>query len=208
MYIPKQYRIEDRKEIVEFVMAHPFVTVITTKNAQPMATHVPVNVYVEGENITLKGHLAQGNPQLETFVENDKVLVISQGAHAYISSTWYEKEDVPTWNYQSVHLYGRSRLLSETELKADLKVLLGKYEGARINGATWDNLSDDTLKQIKGIVGFEIEITSMEAAYKLSQGKPEKDQETIIKALSQSKHHSEQQLAGVMQDEVLNKSKK
>ncbi|MCY1050312.1 FMN-binding negative transcriptional regulator, partial [Mammaliicoccus sciuri] len=47
---------------------------------------------------------------------------------AYISSTWYEKEDVPTWDYQSIHAYGKGHLLSESELIDDLTILLNKYE--------------------------------------------------------------------------------
>jgi len=49
-----------------------------------------------------------------------------QGPHAYISSSWYESENVPTWNYQSVHVYGTVSIMSEKELEEDLIQLLQK----------------------------------------------------------------------------------
>ena len=33
-----------------------------------------------------------------------------QGPHSYISSSWYENEEVPTWNYQAVHIYGKASI--------------------------------------------------------------------------------------------------
>ncbi|UEX90282.1 FMN-binding negative transcriptional regulator [Staphylococcus ratti] len=203
MYIPKQYQMHDFEEMVRFIEAHPFVTIVTMEGTRPIATHVPVNVDVEGEKIRLTGHLAKGNAQLETLVHNEAVLVLVQGPHAYISSTWYEKEDVPTWNYQSLHLYGKSRLLSPEELQADLKILLGKYEGNRSNGATWENLSEQTLKQVKGIIGFEIQVTEMQGSYKLSQTKTDIDKNTIITQLANSNHSIERQLSDEMKRHVL-----
>ena len=61
------------------------------------------------------------------------MLIIYQGAHAYVSSSWYEKENVPTWNYQAVHLYGEATVLNEQETIDGLKTLLTKYEQNREN---------------------------------------------------------------------------
>jgi len=47
-----------------------------------------------------------------------------QRLHAYISS-WYEHENVPTWNY------GKASILNVGELKYDLTILLQKYEKLR-----------------------------------------------------------------------------
>lgn len=67
-----------------------------------------------------------------------------QGPHSYISSSWYEQENVPTWNYQAVHVYGTASIMSEQELEEDLKLLLQKYEGQRKNPVFWENLSQQT----------------------------------------------------------------
>src|SRR5699024_2375280 len=120
-----------------------------------------------------------------TLEENSgNVLVMFQGPHAYISSSWYKTEDVPTWNYQSVHTYGTASIMNEEELREDLKSLLQKYEQHRKNPALWENMSSQTKKQIKGIVGFKIKIHDIQAAYKLSQNRNEEDYQNIIDNLS------------------------
>lgn len=112
--------------------------------------------------------------------------MIFHGPHAYISSTWYETEDVPTWDYQIVHTYGCGELLDEETLITDLSKLLYKYEQHRDNGTTWNNISDQTKQLIHGIVGFKVKINKIEASYKLSQNHLQKDRENITRHLSDS----------------------
>ena len=121
--------------------------------------------------------------------------MIFHGPHSYISSTWYETEDVPTWDYQSIHAYGCGMLLDENELITDLSKLLHKYEYHRQNGATWNNMSDHTKQQIHGITGFKVKVNKIEASYKLSQNRSKKDKENIIKQLSQSNNTVDKRLA-------------
>lgn len=115
MYIPKFYKVTDPDEIREFVRHHSFGTLVTTRKGRPIATHLPLQFVQEEEQYWVTGHMAYGNPQWGTFEDADEVLVMFQGPHAYISSSWYEQENVPTWNYQAVHLlrqgnrFGRRR---------------------------------------------------------------------------------------------------
>ena len=62
-------------------------------------------------------------------------------------------------------------------------MLLQKYEEYRENPVLWENLSSQTKKQIKGIVGFKIKIQEVQAAYKLSQNRNEEDYQNIIDKL-------------------------
>lgn len=201
MYIPKHYKENDIQEIKSFMLEHQFVTVITNDGDKPIATHVPINIHEKNGEIYVTGHLAKNNDQWRLLNKASNVLIIFQGPHAYISSTWYEKEDVPTWNYQSVHVYGDSRLLSESELIEDLTYLLNKYEGHRENGATWDNMSENTRKQINGIIGFEIEVKEIQAAYKLSQTRTEQDKNNVISKLKESGDHLDIAIAKIMNRE-------
>ncbi|MBO3063725.1 FMN-binding negative transcriptional regulator [Mammaliicoccus fleurettii] len=201
MYIPKHYKENDIQEIKLFMLEHQFVTIITNDGDKPIATHVPINIHEKNGGIYVTGHLAKNNDQWRLLNKASNVLIIFQGPHAYISSTWYEKEDVPTWNYQSVHVYGDSRLLSESELIEDLTYLLNKYEGHRENGATWDNMSENTRKQINGIIGFEIEVKEIQAAYKLSQTRTEQDKNNIISKLKESGDHLDIAIAKIMNRE-------
>ncbi len=157
----------------------------------------------EGDTCYLTGHMAYGNPQWRTFADSEDVLVMFQGPHAYISSSWYEDENVPTWNYQAVHVYGQASILSEEELKGDLAMLLQKYEKHRKNPVLWDKLSPELLEQqLKGIVGFKIKVQEIQAADKLSQNRNEKDYQNIIHKLYEENDFDSKQMARLMDRKV------
>lgn len=200
MYIPKYFRVTNVEEIWGFIQKNSFGTIVSTEQGKPIATHLPLQLIKEGDSYYITGHMAYGNTQWRTFETCDDVLVMFQGPHAYISSSWYEEENVPTWNYQAVHVYGTASVLGEEELKQDLTMLLQKYEEHRENPVLWENLSSQTKKQIKGIVGFKIKIQEVQAAYKLSQNRNEEDYKNIIDKLYEEKDLNSQQLAEVMKN--------
>jgi transcriptional regulator len=205
MYIPKYFKVTDFDEIREFIQRNSFGTIVTTKQDKPIATHLPLELHKQGDDYYIIGHMAYANPQWKTFeVENDNVLVMYQGPHAYISSSWYDHENVPTWNYQAVHVYGRPSIMSEQELEENLKLLLQNYEGQRKNPVLWANLSPQTKKQIKGIVGFKIKITEIQAAYKLSQNRNETDYINIIEKLINEVDSNSKQMAELMEKRLKN----
>ncbi len=174
MYIPPQYRNEDPAEIREFLKEHAFGILVSHGPEGPMATHLPLE-YRETDSgkKLLWGHFARANPQWKHIAEGEEVLCIFNGPHAYVSSSWYQEEEVPTWNYMAVHARGPYRIQSQEELWQSLRYLVDKYESASQNPVSLDAMAPETLRQVRGIVGFEIEIRSLEAAYKLSQGREE-----------------------------------
>src|SRR5690625_5134630 len=113
MFIPKKFQITDFHEISQFVSEHPFAIIISEKEGRPIATHIPLQLQeIEGKNY-VTGHLAHANEQWKTFKSVEQVLVIFQGPHSYVSSSWYGHENVPTWNYQSIHIYGKAQLMKD-----------------------------------------------------------------------------------------------
>lgn len=199
MYTPKYFKVTNVEEIWNFVQENSFGTLITTVQEKPIATHLPMQIVKEGDDYYVTGHMAYGNPQWRTLEICENILVMFQGPHAYISSSWYEKENVPTWNYQAVHVYGKASILSEEELKQDLTKLLQKYEKHRKNPVLWDGLSPQLLnKELKGIVGFKIKVLEIQAAYKLSQNRNEEDYHNIINKLYEEKDMNSHQMAEVM----------
>ncbi|MGE6626791.1 FMN-binding negative transcriptional regulator [Bacillus pumilus] len=184
MHIPSFFQVKDMEEVKAFIQSHSFATVVTTTDGKPIATHIPVSFLQIEDSYVISGHMAIGNPQWKTLEENEQVLVIFQGPHAYISSSWYEKEAVPTWNYQAVHVYGKAKLLEKSELVKELTTMLETYESHREQPVLWHTLSDELLeKQMKGIVGFKIIIDEVQAAFKLSQNRHERDYAHIIEKL-------------------------
>ena len=95
-------------------------------------------------------------------------------------------------------MYGSVSILSEEELQQDLTMLLKTYESHREDPVLWDTLSTQTKKQIKGIVGFKIKINDIQAAYKLSQNRKDKDYQNIIEQLKETGDSHSQQVADVM----------
>ncbi|WP_336184136.1 FMN-binding negative transcriptional regulator [Bacillus sp. 205(2023)] len=200
MYIPKYYKVTNVDDIWDFVQNNSFGTIVTTAKGKPIATHLPLQLMKEGDTYYITGHIAYGNPQWRTFETCEDVLVMFQGPHAYISSSWYEKENVPTWNYQAVHVYGTASILNEEELKHDLTMLLQKYEKHRKNPVLWDKLSPQLLEsQLKGIVGFKMKVGEIQASYKLSQNRNEKDYMNIIDQLRHEGNPNSKQMAELME---------
>lgn len=199
MYIPKYYKVTDVGEIRDFIQTNSFGTLVSTKQGTPIATHLPFVLNKKGDDYYITGHMAYGNPQWRTFETCGDVLVMFQGPNAYISSSWYERENVPTWNYQAIHIYGKASILEKDELIEELTVMLEKYEKHRENPILWDKLSPELLeKELKGIVGFNIKVEEIQAAYKLSQNRNEIDYANIVDRLQNEETPNSKQMAEVM----------
>ncbi len=205
MYIPKYFKVENADEILDFVQKNSFGTIVTTEQGKPIATHLPLGLNKKGDDYYITGHIAYGNPQVGTLETCKDVLVMFQGPHAYISSSWYGHEDVPTWNYQAVHIYGKASILERDELIEELTIMMEKYEKHRENSILWDNLSPQLLeRQLKAIVGFKIKVEDIQAAYKLSQNRNDTDYMNIIDQLQNEGDPDSEQLAAAMKKRLEN----
>jgi transcriptional regulator len=112
------------------------------------------------------------------------VLAIFNGPHTYISSSWYDHENVPTWNYIAVHVYGTAKLLEGEALFNSIKELTAKYEQYSERPVSVETMNREYLeREMRGLVGFEITIDRIEAAYKLSQNRDKKNHDAIISQL-------------------------
>ena len=186
MYIPELYKNENQEEIQNFIRQNGFGILVNQTNGKLWATHIPLLLEEKNGKQILVGHVSKENPQAESFISNDEVLAIFSGAHSYISSSWYDHENVPTWNYLAVHVYGKVKLHSLEESIEALKKLVDKYEAKSENPIRVEDLSKKTMLQARGIVSFEIEITAIEAKKKLSQNRDDKNYQNIISKLENS----------------------
>ena len=185
MHIPQKYKNENLSEVKEFLKENAFAILINQVDGRPWATHIPLELEIDAQgNEILVGHIAKANPQWRYFEQNREVLCIFNGPHSYVSSSWYKEEEVPTWNYIAVHVYGKLEILNATEVLGSLHRLVDKYERSSKDPVSVHNLSQKTMRQIRGIVGFKIVIDEIQAAYKLSQGR-EEDHPRIIQELEE-----------------------
>lgn len=199
MYIPAKYRNEDLSEVRDFITHNSFAILVNQVDGKPWATHTPLELETDekGRDI-LVGHIARANPQWKSFKEDEEVLCIFNGPHSYISPSWYKDEEVPTWNYIAVHVYGQLIVMTESEVLAWLHGLVGHYEKNEKAPVSLENMSPSTLRQVKGVVGFRIKINQIQAAYKLSQGR-EEDHSRIIEELGQRKDPLSREVSKAMQ---------
>ncbi|MBS3738237.1 FMN-binding negative transcriptional regulator [Mesohalobacter halotolerans] len=188
MYTPKVYKHDNIEDIKQFISDHGFGILLNQTGNKIVGTHIPLEIDKdEFGNDILFGHISKANPQCNTLKNDSEVLAIFNGPHAYVSSSWYEKEDAPTWNYIAVHIYGKIRLIDDNTLVLCLEKLVDKYERPSEEPISVQEMSKETLGQIRGILGFYIEINKIESTYKLSQDKNAKDFNTIIANLKKRK---------------------
>jgi transcriptional regulator len=177
MYIPDMFR-EDRTETLHDAMrAIGFATLITEG---PEANHLPMLLQEGANGHVLRGHVARANPVWKK--GDGPALAIFLGPHAYVSPNWYPSKAetgkaVPTWNYIAVHARGPIRWVEDADwLRTHVGALSAAHEAGR--DVPW-MISDAPIAYIdsmlRGIVGFELAIETLEGKYKLSQNREPAD---------------------------------
>ncbi|MBP6181919.1 FMN-binding negative transcriptional regulator [Flavobacterium sp.] len=189
MFIPDSYKNENQEEIKKFIQENSFGILINQTNGKLCATHIPLELDTNKDgNQILFGHISKENSQWKGFTDNDQILAIFSGPHSYISSSWYDHENVPTWNYIAVHVYGKIKIIEGDAVIESLKKLVDKYEQNSKNPVRVEDLSKKTIMQTRGIVAFEIEITEIQATRKLSQNRDKKNYQNIISELEKTEN--------------------
>jgi len=192
MYQPVHFR-EDRLEVQHaLIRAHALGLLITSGPAGLLANPIPFLVdTAASERGTLRAHLARANPQLAELAAVTECLVVFQGPQHYISPSLYatKRENgkvVPTWNYITVHAWGRPRVMDDAVwLRQQIEDLTQHNEEKR--AAAWkvsDAPDDFVAGQVKAIVGLEIPIARIEGKWKVSQNRPAVDQAGVVAGLS------------------------
>jgi transcriptional regulator len=126
-------------------------------------------------------------------------MAIFLGPHTYISSSWYDHVNVPTWNYIAVHVYGKVKFVEGEVLKETLRRLVDKYETISQKPVSVDSMPQEYVqKEMKGIVGIEISIGKIEAQWKLSQNRNDFNYANIIMELEKLNDLNAQLIADEM----------
>lgn len=180
MYIPDPFR-EDRPEVLHDAMRQIGFATLVTQNLE--ANHLPM--LLEGN--VLRGHVARANTVWKS--GEGEALAIFLGPHAYVSPSWYPSKAetgkaVPTWNYIAVHARGRIRWLQDGDwLRAHVTALSNAHERARAKPWTIDEAPESYIAaMLKGIVGFELEITHLDGKVKLTQNRDAADRAAVAAA--------------------------
>lgn len=195
MYVPDHLRMADAAEAQAFIDAHSFGVLLTPDLE---GTHLPLVLHrEEGVLGTLYGHVARANPHWRS-LDHAEALVVFAGPHAYISPRWYAQGPaVPTWNYAAVHARGRVRLLDAGGTRRAVRELVAVHEPSLFDDEALMP-ADFEARLLQAVVGFRLEIDSLDGKHKLGQHRRPADQRGVHRALGPASEDGARALAAYM----------
>jgi transcriptional regulator len=202
MYTPPFFR-QDHAASLSFAEERGFGTVCAWNGTRPIASLLPFYLsHAADGTAKVLFHLARHNPLIKYADSTTSWLLAVNGPDAYVSPDWYVSPDqVPTWLYQSVHLTGTVRVLSDDELAVQIDTLSAKFENWLLPKKPWTSTKMtparlETMK--KAIVGLVMTVVDVEGSFKLNQHKSEADYAAVAGALEQRTDTGSQQIADLM----------
>ncbi len=188
MYTPPFFK-QDRAASLKFAEARGFGTMCAFDGSKPIASPLPFYLtYTADGTPQAAFHVARHNPLLKLAGSDASWLLAVNGPDAYVSPDWYVSPDqVPTWLYQSVHLSGQVRLLTDDELSVQIDTLSDKFESWLLPKKPWTSgkMTAGRLETMKkAIVGLVMNVEEVEGSFKLNQHKSDADYAAIANALS------------------------
>ncbi len=204
MYMPSQFSIEDERLALAIAARRAFGVVVVAGEDGLDAAHVPFVLTGDRPGAAaLRFHVARANQIHKTMAKGGSALCIVSGPDTYISPDWYDGPDqVPTWNYEAVHLSGPTRLLDAEELVRQVSDLSALNEARLEPKPQWkmDKLTDRTRTvMLRGIVGVEMQIETVEGKRKMSQNKNAEDYDGVTRQLRELNDPSAKAVATVME---------
>jgi len=190
MWTPPAFVVDDPDTIAAMIDGSRLGVLVTHGPDGIEATHLPF--LFDREPMRLIGHVARANPH-RALAGDGEALVILSGPEAYISPDWYPSKaadgrQVPTWNYEAVHLYGALDWFDDRDGLLDVvDRLSARFEAGRPRPWTTAEAPADYIeKLLKGIVGVTLTVTRVQAKRKMSQNKPEAERLGVIEGLALS----------------------
>jgi transcriptional regulator len=184
MYISRLNIQQNTDSIEKYVEENGFATLICQGRDDLMSSHTPLIMKKTGHVAYLYGHVSIANEMAAAIKQGDSVLAVFMEKHSYISSSWYDHINVPTWNYIAVHIHGRFEMLNEEQTKESITELVNKYEKQSENPISVEKMGDVFFKkEVRGLIAFRIKIEKIDASWKLSQNRDDKNYAEIISKL-------------------------
>ncbi|WP_369045359.1 FMN-binding negative transcriptional regulator [Sinomonas sp. P10A9] len=169
-YTPR-YLMTDPDEVKRLIRHHPWATFVSATGNGLVASHYPVLLDEDAEDITILSHFGRPDDELHELGQHE-ILVVIQGPHDYVSPSWYAPGDlVPTWNHVTAHLYGVPEILTDDENYEMLGRLTDHFEQHRAGGRHLGEDEAGTRRIARGTAGLRVRVTRFDARAKLSQNK-------------------------------------
>jgi transcriptional regulator len=190
----------DPDAVRDLVRANPWATIVSSGPDGLVASHYPVLLDEDSEELALLTHVGRPDEEVHGFGDTE-MLVIFQGLHGYVSPSWYGPEGTkaPTWNFSVAHCHGVPELLGAEENLATLTRLVETFERA-VEEPLY--LDQEWGAQIaKGTVGLRIPVARFVCKRKLSQDKDDVSRRQAIAKLREPGPYEHPALADEMERE-------
>ena len=192
------YVITDPLEVRRLIGEHPWATIVSPTSNGMVASHYPVMLENRDDQISLVSHFGRPDDELHELGQHE-VLVIIQGPHGYISSSWYpDGDNIPTWNHATAHLYGTPEILSDEENYRVLSELVDHFEHHVEHPVSLADDEAGARRAAKGTVGLRIVIDRFDARLKMSQNEKPEVHQHIVDELNSDGTYASPQLAAEM----------
>jgi transcriptional regulator len=205
MYLPSHFDDTRADELERILDSYPLGTLVVNGPHGLDANHIPFEMVTGADGaLTLHAHVARANPVWQEVASGAQVLVIFRGGDAYISPSWYPSKhelhrQVPTWNYQVVHVHGTITIHDDVRfVRGVVARLTRRHEGRAGNDRPWRMTDSDPAyieDMLTKIVGIEVVPERIVVKSKLSQNKEDRDRLTAAEALEQ---RGEREVSGAM----------
>lgn len=185
MHPNPKFRWDDEAALRAFVSARGFAQICVIAEGAPLLAHAPLCLMADGAPAF---HLARANPAM-AHLDGAAVAASVIADDHYVSPDWYAApaNEVPTWNYRAVEIYGRARRLGEAELRDQLDALAAAQEAKLAPKQPWTNAKVEprVMEAMLGaIVGFAIEEARFVGTDKFGQNKSAADRAGVAAALA------------------------
>jgi transcriptional regulator len=198
MYIAPPFQV-DRTASLAFAEARGFGLVCVCDADKPQASSLPFYIdYSSDGTPRVAFHVARNNALAKLADGGRQCLIAVSGPDCYVSPHWYASPDqVPTWLYESVHLTGPARVMTEAELVEHLDTLSAKFEGWLGPKPPWTTAEVASARRdqlMRAIVGFVVDVAAIEGSFKLNQHKSDADHLSVTTALVEQGDHAAREI--------------
>ncbi|MCD9197002.1 FMN-binding negative transcriptional regulator [Aeromicrobium wangtongii] len=193
-----QYATTDEQVARQLIAENPWAMLISHHDGQLVASRYPVLLDEAADGLTLVTHVGRPDEKLHGLGEHE-VLVVFEGAHGYVSPSWYApgSSRIPTWNFSALHCWGTPRILDADENLDVLTRLTAHFE-QHVDEPMWLD-RESSAPVARGTVGLRIPVDRFECKIKMSQDKDPVSVQNVIDHLRAPGPYQQPRLADDME---------
>jgi transcriptional regulator len=190
--------VDDPAVVRRLISENPWAIIVSSHNGELVASHYPLMLDEDSDELAVFTHVGRPDERLHGFGAHELLLIV-QGAHGYVSPSWYipGATPAPTWNFAAAHCYGVPEILDPERNLETLARLVEHFE-CWVERPSLLDLEWGAM-MAKGTVGIRLPITRFECKIKMSQDKDPETQQRVIDALRTPGPYENARLADEME---------